>query len=96
MPVTTHGAGNAPLLERLAQHDRLRFVPREELEWLVAHGELLRMEPGEFFARTGDPRESHHMSLRPHSAPNAHASSSGPSQPPGRLRRPSGAPSTSR
>lgn len=35
------------LLERLAAHRMLSAIPREELEWVVRHGELRRAHPGE-------------------------------------------------
>jgi signal transduction histidine kinase len=41
------------LVERLAALSTLAEVPREELEWLVAHGHLEVRAPGEMFGRKG-------------------------------------------
>jgi signal transduction histidine kinase len=41
------------VLDRLARHRTMSRVPRAELEWLVAHGRLRRLEPGESFVRKG-------------------------------------------
>jgi signal transduction histidine kinase len=49
------------MIDRLAHHARLRAVPRAELEWLAAHGELRTLVAGEFLARIGDPREIHEL-----------------------------------
>src|SRR5215510_3820996 len=49
------------VIERLAQHQLLHAAPRAELEWLAAHGEMRALQQGEFLARTGDRRESHHL-----------------------------------
>src|SRR4051812_34929346 len=35
---------NTDLVERLAQHKTLRSAPREELEWLAAHGTVRVLE----------------------------------------------------
>jgi signal transduction histidine kinase len=43
------------LIERLAQHKLLAGVPREELEWLAAHGTLRQFEPGEQLSTKGNP-----------------------------------------
>jgi signal transduction histidine kinase len=45
------------LVERLAQHRTLGGVPRAELEWLAAHGELRRFEPGDTVVHKGAPIE---------------------------------------
>ena len=44
----------AALVERLAAHRTLGSVPREQLEWLAAHGKLRRISAGEVVARPGD------------------------------------------
>jgi signal transduction histidine kinase len=49
------------MIERLADHQLLRDVPRAELEWLAARGQPRTLGQGEFLARTGDPREDHHL-----------------------------------
>jgi signal transduction histidine kinase len=59
--MTTDSNDNAAIIERLARHDRLRAVPRGELEWLAAHGEMRTIAAGEYLARTGEPRERHHL-----------------------------------
>jgi signal transduction histidine kinase len=43
----------APLLDRLAEHQTLRAAPREELDWLVAHGSLRRLAVGEVLTAQG-------------------------------------------
>jgi signal transduction histidine kinase len=44
----------AALVDRLAAHRTLRAVPREQLEWLAAHGKLRRITAGEVVVRPGD------------------------------------------
>jgi len=44
----------AALVERLAAHRTLGTVPREQLEWLAAHGKLRQITVGEVVARPGD------------------------------------------
>jgi signal transduction histidine kinase len=41
------------ILDRLEQHRSIGSVPRSELEWLVAHGRLRRVEVGEYTGRAG-------------------------------------------
>lgn len=43
------------LVDRLAGHKRLAGVPREQLEWLVAHGMLLHIPADECFLTKGAP-----------------------------------------
>ncbi|HYE57157.1 MAG TPA: ATP-binding protein [Rhodothermales bacterium] len=45
---------DADLLERLAAHRTIGKVPREELEWLAAHGTVKRYGPGETMVRKGE------------------------------------------
>jgi signal transduction histidine kinase len=54
------------ILERLMAHRALEKVPREELEWLVAHGRLERLEPGGMIARKGQPVEALYVILTGH------------------------------
>ncbi len=54
------------VLERLMAHRALDKVPREELEWLVAHGTLERLEPGRMIARKGQPVEALYVILAGH------------------------------
>jgi signal transduction histidine kinase len=43
------------LVERLAALPTLASIPRAQLEWLVAHGEVRHYQPGEVVAATGQP-----------------------------------------
>jgi len=45
------------LVERLAQHRALGAVPRPELEWLAAHGELRKFDQGDSVVHKGAPIE---------------------------------------
>jgi len=54
--VTT--AADTDLLTRLMEHRAIGKAPRAELEWLVAHGTLLRCEAGAMIARKGEPVEA--------------------------------------
>jgi signal transduction histidine kinase len=51
------------IIERLSQHNRLRAVPLEELEWLAAHGEMRTLARGDLLSRAGDPRAAHHLNI---------------------------------
>ncbi len=42
------------LVDRLAAHRTLSGVPRAQLEWLAAHGDRRRFEPGEVAAHAGE------------------------------------------
>jgi len=44
---------DASLVDRLASHRMLGSAPREQLEWLAAHGKLLHYEPGEQLSSAG-------------------------------------------
>ena len=57
-------AGGDDLLGRLAGHKAIGKVPREELEWLVAHGRLESLTPGEMIARKGEPVENLYIILK--------------------------------
>jgi signal transduction histidine kinase len=46
------------LVERLLAHRTLGSAPREQLEWLAAHGELRRVAEGEEYFAAGDPGRS--------------------------------------
>ena len=54
------------LIERLTTHRAIGKVPREELEWLVAHGTLERYEPGWMIARKGEPVDAMYIILAGH------------------------------
>lgn len=43
------------LVDRLTTHRTLRGVPRRELEWLAAHGELRRFDRGDIALRKDEP-----------------------------------------
>ena len=45
------------VVDRLAAHKTVGTAPREQLEWLVAHGELRRIAPGEILTPKGAPVE---------------------------------------
>jgi signal transduction histidine kinase len=45
----------ADLVERLASHRTIGSAPREQLEWLAAHGELRRYSAGDVVVRVGEP-----------------------------------------
>jgi signal transduction histidine kinase len=42
------------LIDRLAKHSKLAEVPVPQLEWLAAHGRLLRFEPGDTITRANE------------------------------------------
>jgi CRP-like cAMP-binding protein len=46
---------NQSVIERLAAHRIAGAIPREEIEWLAAHGREKRVEAGEIVSRKGDP-----------------------------------------
>ena len=50
-------ADSGEILARLQAHRRLGSAPREELEWLIAHGTLMRFEPGYLVVRKGQPAD---------------------------------------
>lgn len=50
--------GNADLLTRLAAHRTVGTAPREELEWLVAHGTVERYAPGHIITHKAEPVEA--------------------------------------
>jgi CRP-like cAMP-binding protein len=43
------------LIDRLAEHRTLGTVPRTELEWLVAHGSMRNLNPGDVLSAKGRP-----------------------------------------
>ena len=57
-------AGDGDLLARLAGHRAVGKVPREELEWLAAHGTLESLTPGDMIARKGEPVEALYIILK--------------------------------
>jgi signal transduction histidine kinase len=65
-PQSPHAADDGDLVARLTAHRALGSVPREELEWLVAHGTLERYEPGWMIARKGEPVDALYIILKGH------------------------------
>jgi signal transduction histidine kinase len=51
------------IVDRLAAHRKIGRAPRQELEWLAAHGRLRRFEPGEYLGRTGQTIEESGVGL---------------------------------
>ncbi|GGG71240.1 sensor histidine kinase [Edaphobacter dinghuensis] len=56
------------LIDRLAEHRALASVPRTELEWLVAHGSLRRLNTEEILSAKGRQVESLYIILSGHLA----------------------------
>jgi signal transduction histidine kinase len=56
------------LVDRLAAHKAVGGAPREELEWLVAHGTLRLIAPGEVLSTKGKPVEGLFLVLTGHIA----------------------------
>ena len=56
----------AAIIERLAAHRALAGIPREQLEWLAAHGSLRRFEAGERVGAKGEPIDSLYVVLDGH------------------------------
>ena len=54
------------LVERLAAHRMLGSAPREQLEWLAAHGTLRRYETGDPISPMGEPLQSLFVILTGH------------------------------
>jgi len=56
------------LVDRLADHALLRSVPREQIAWVAAHGQLRRLTAGEVFYATGAKIEALYLVLSGHIA----------------------------
>src|SRR5258706_13009908 len=56
------------LIERLEQHRTLAGLPRQELEWLAAHGAFYHMEPGDLLRSVPEMFESLAVLLSGHFA----------------------------
>jgi signal transduction histidine kinase len=56
------------VLARLQAHQTVGQAPREELEWLVAHGTLEHYEPGQMIAKKGEPVDALYILLSGHVA----------------------------
>jgi signal transduction histidine kinase len=57
---------DSDLVERLTQHRLLKDVPREQLEWLAAHGTLHRLETGTIISSMDEPVTSLYVVLSGH------------------------------
>ena len=64
----TDSGPDGDLIARLAAHKALGSAPREELEWLLAHGTLERYQDGDLIARKGQPVEAMYIILSGHAA----------------------------
>jgi signal transduction histidine kinase len=51
------------LIDRLAEHKTLSSAPRTELEWLIAHGFIRKLNPGDVLSTKGRPVEALHILL---------------------------------
>ena len=56
------------LVERLSEHKAVGGAPRGELEWLVSHGELRHLAPGDVLSTKGKPVEGLFLILTGHIA----------------------------
>ena len=56
----------ATLLDRLAAHRTVGKAPPEQLEWLVAHGHELRLQPGDVLTPSTGPVKGLHIVLEGH------------------------------
>ncbi len=56
------------LVERLAGHRLLGGAPREQLEWLAAHGKVIRLEPGGVLSPVGEAITHLYVVLSGHSS----------------------------
>ena len=68
-PPETPSAPNAPageLVARLQAHRAFQSVPREELEWLAAHGTLEHFDTGDLIAKKGEAVEALYVILSGH------------------------------
>jgi signal transduction histidine kinase len=59
---------HADVLARLQAHHTVGQAPREELEWLIAHGTLEHYEPGDMIAKKGVQVDALHILLSGHVA----------------------------
>src|SRR6478672_3907902 len=57
-PGTPNASADGELVARLQAHRAFQSVPREELEWLAAHGTLEHCDTGDLIARKGEPVEA--------------------------------------
>jgi CRP-like cAMP-binding protein len=56
------------LIDRLAEHKTLSAAPRTELEWLVVHGSIRKLNTGDLLSRKGHPVEGLYIVLSGHLA----------------------------
>ena len=64
----TDPASDGDLVARLGAHKVLGNAPREELEWLIAHGTLERYQENDMIAHKGQPVEAMYIILSGHAA----------------------------
>jgi len=67
-PGTPNASADGELVARLQAHRAFQSVPREELEWLAAHGTLEHCDTGDLIARKGEPVEALYVILSGHVA----------------------------
>ena len=67
-PDATYDGPDDGLLARLSSHRALGSAPREELQWLLAHGTFERYAPGHLIARKGEPVDALYVVLSGHVA----------------------------
>ena len=63
---TAASADKSELLARLKAHRRLGSAPTAELEWLIAHGSVVRFDPGSLVARKGQSIDGMYVILTGH------------------------------
>ncbi len=63
---TPNASADGELVARLQAHRAFQSVPREELEWLAAHGTLEHCDTGDLIARKGEPVEALYIILSGH------------------------------
>jgi len=65
-PVTPNASTDGELVARLQAHRTFQAVPRQELEWIAAHGTLEHFDTGYLIARKGEPVEALYVILSGH------------------------------
>ena len=66
MDSTPNARADGELVARLQAHRTFQSVPREELEWIAAHGTLEHCETGDLIARKGEAVEALYIILSGH------------------------------
>jgi len=65
-PATPNASADGELVARLQAHRTFQAVPRQELEWIAAHGTLEHFDTGYLIARKGEPVEALYVILSGH------------------------------